>query len=50
MPWLAELDRLPGFATEEDGPAERYELIRRTNHQHPDHDTAEWPPKTASRK
>jgi hypothetical protein len=44
MPWLSELDRLPGFVTEEDGDGSRYELIRRTNHQHPDHDTASWQP------
>jgi hypothetical protein len=44
MPWLSELDSAPGFVTEDDGSRELYELIRRTNHQHPDHDTAEWPP------
>lgn len=44
MPWLSELDELPGEATEEsefqDGEA--LSLIRETNHQHPDHDTEHW--------
>jgi hypothetical protein len=48
--WLAEVVALPATVTGEgdngegDTP-ERYELIRRSNHQHPDHDTAVWPPK-----
>jgi hypothetical protein len=46
MPWFAGLVALPGGVTEEDGPAEIYQVIRRTNHQHPDHDTAEWPRKS----
>lgn len=47
--WLDELDSLPGFVTEDDGSREHYELIRRTNHQHPDHDTESWPPHGATR-
>jgi hypothetical protein len=43
LAWLGELDALPGLRTEEDGPAARYDIIKHTNHQHPDHDTAEWP-------
>jgi hypothetical protein len=47
LAWLGELDVLPGLRTEEDGPAARYDIIKHTNHQHPDHDTAEWPPEEA---
>lgn len=43
MPWLAELHNLPGKVTEEDA-ADRASRIRATNHQHPDHDTDQWPP------
>ncbi|MCP4316819.1 MAG: GFA family protein [Hyphomicrobiales bacterium] len=45
MPWFSGLDGLSGSATEDaSGPdAEQIEKIRRSNHQHPDHDTAEWP-------
>jgi hypothetical protein len=42
--WVGELDDLPGSDTPDEGPPEKYEAIRRTNHQHPDHDTAAWPP------
>ena len=41
MPWFSELAMLP--ATEADDP-ETCENIRRSNRQHPDHDTATWPP------
>jgi hypothetical protein len=41
MPWFSELAVLP--ATEADDP-ETCENIRRSNRQHPDHDTATWPP------
>lgn len=47
-PWLSEVIHLPATATgggdngEGDTP-ERCDLIRRSNHQHPDHDTAVWP-------
>jgi hypothetical protein len=43
MPWFSELDELPGCTTEESDDAPMVERIRRTNHQHPDHDTANWP-------
>jgi hypothetical protein len=45
MPWLGDLDGLDGFATEEDPelPKGRIEAIRNSNHQHPDHDTNDWP-------
>ena len=48
-PWLGELTGLPGTATG-DGDngvgdtAERFENIRLSNHQHPDHDTDHWLP------
>jgi hypothetical protein len=42
LPWVSELADLPGRTTEEDDSATRLELIRRTNHQHPDSDTANW--------
>ena len=41
--WVGELDGLPGSNTPDDGPPEKYEAIRRTNHQHPDRDTEVWP-------
>jgi hypothetical protein len=47
--WVGELDALPGFETEEDGPRDRYRVIKQTNHQHPDHDTDVWPPQGAGR-
>jgi hypothetical protein len=47
LPWVHELDELPGEATEADGEAEKHATIRQTNHQHPDHDTDVWPPQGA---
>jgi hypothetical protein len=44
MPWFDEIGALPGSITEDDGSRELYERIRVTNHQHPDHYTAVWPP------
>ena len=44
MPWFTDLLALPGSVTEDDGPREIYATIRTTSHQHPDHDTALWPP------
>jgi hypothetical protein len=43
MPWFDRLIALPGTVTEVDGPREFYDEIGATNHQHPDHDTVEWP-------
>lgn len=42
--WLDEVLAIPATVTGTGDVAERYENIRRTNHQHPDHDTAVWPP------
>jgi hypothetical protein len=44
LPWVDALSELPGEATGGGGPRDHYELISRTNRQHPDHDTASWPP------
>lgn len=47
VPWYAHLPELPGdqptYAEDPDGMLPRIEA---SNHQHPDHDTAEWPPAT----
>jgi hypothetical protein len=43
MPWFRMLADLPGSRTEDDIPAERMAQLK--SRQHPDHDTAEWPPK-----
>jgi hypothetical protein len=45
MPWFAELSALPGDLTTEEDEPETAAAIARSNHQHPDHDTADWPPK-----
>jgi hypothetical protein len=44
VPWLAEVLMLPATVTGAGDVAERYDGIRQTNRQHPDHDTAVWPP------
>lgn len=49
MPWIGELDDLPGTITEEDDPEGIVPKIASTNHQHPDHDTMTWPPQGAER-
>lgn len=48
MPWLGELADLPGKPTGEGDPPERFEIIARTNRQHPDRDTSDWPMQTRS--
>jgi hypothetical protein len=48
MPWFAELCALPGEqATEDEDPA-LAAAIKASSHQHPDHDTKEWPPKAST--
>jgi hypothetical protein len=44
VPWFADLASLPGETTEA-GDAKLAADIKASSHQHPDHDTAEWPPK-----
>ena len=42
MPWFGELAALPGNKTTEEDNADLAAAIAHSNHQHPDHDTAEW--------
>jgi hypothetical protein len=49
-PWLAEVIHLSATVTGvgDNGVGDtpdRYDLIRQSNHQHPDHDTDHWPPR-----
>jgi hypothetical protein len=50
IPWLHDVMALPATDTGASGLQVKadddphYEDIRRTNHQHPDHDTADWTP------
>jgi hypothetical protein len=45
MPWLGDLDDLPGNATEDEEFLDGVPIgdIQSTNHQHPDYDTDKWP-------
>ena len=43
MPWIAALVDLPSTRTEEDSEEEPF-LAHLVSYQHPDHDTAAWPP------
>ena len=51
LPWLHEVIAIPATVTGASGPQVKasddphYERIHQTNRQHPDHDTAEWPPR-----
>jgi hypothetical protein len=49
MPWLGDLEALPGQTTEDEDSPDLVARIRDTNHQHPDHDTKTWPPQGADR-
>ncbi len=42
MPWFDTIAQLPESTTESDVPADRLLLLKSL--QHPDHDTAVWPP------
>jgi hypothetical protein len=44
MPWFGTLAALPGEKTTEEDDPELAARIAASNHQHPDHDTAEWLP------
>jgi hypothetical protein len=48
MRWFPDID-LPAATTQEDMASERYGAIHNSNRQHPDHDTAAWPPKETPR-
>jgi hypothetical protein len=43
--YFGALASLPGDVSTEDDEPELAAAVRRSNHQHPDHDTAEWPPR-----
>ena len=50
LPWVAHLHALPASATGKEGDndiefAKLLSAIERTNRQHPDHDTENWPPR-----
>lgn len=45
LPQIDQLADLKHFGTTEDLDADGAAAIRASNRQHPDHDTAEWPPK-----
>ena len=42
--WFGKLPSLPGDKTTEEDDPELAAKIAASNHQHPDHDTSEWPP------
>jgi hypothetical protein len=44
LSWFDALTRLPGDKSTEDHDPETAAKIAASNHQHPDHDTAAWPP------
>ncbi len=43
--WFDHLPDLPGQPIDENDPEGVIQRVRATNHQHPDQDTAEWPPR-----
>ena len=43
MPWFGTLPELPNEGTTEETMSEYVGAIRASNHQHPDHDTPNWP-------
>jgi hypothetical protein len=43
LSWVNDLGRLPDVAPIEERAPESAALIAATSHQHPDHDTADWP-------
>ncbi len=47
LPWFDTITHLPGDATTEQEDPALTAKIAASNHQHPDHDTAVWPPKGA---
>ncbi len=49
MPWFAELAGLPSVTTGEGEGPERIAAIAASNHQHPAHATAAWPPQGEGR-
>lgn len=53
VPWFGDLPALFELTTEaaaeHSGHQEEIAAVARTNHQHPDHDTADWPVRTENR-
>jgi hypothetical protein len=47
LPWFETITHLPGDATTEQDEPALTAKIAASNHQHPDHDTAAWPPRGA---
>ena len=47
LPWLADLAALPEREPGGTEETQKLERIRRSSRQHPDHDTATWPPEGA---
>jgi hypothetical protein len=43
VPWFGTLTALPGDKTTEEDDPGMASAIHSTNHQHPDHDTTDWP-------
>ena len=43
MPWFADIGALPSDGTTEETMADDVSAISASNHQHPDHDTKNWP-------
>jgi len=44
LSWFGRLPSLPGDKTTEEESPDETARIAASNHQHPDHDTSEWPP------
>jgi len=45
VPWFADLAKIEDYGTTEGDRREQWAIaIRRSNRQHPDHDTEKWPP------
>jgi hypothetical protein len=43
MPWFSDLSQIADEGTTEETMAEFAPAIKASNHQHPDHDTDDWP-------
>jgi hypothetical protein len=44
VPWFDTLPTVEAYGNTEDGQEDWAAAIKRTSNQHPDHDTAKWPP------
>jgi hypothetical protein len=50
LSWFGKLAALPGDKTTEEDNADLAAAIAASNHQHPDNDTTDWPPRGALRR